>query len=167
MEFSVLRNTPEIKTLRRLIPSQGFFPCLSPGDWWGARGPVDLGFAPVLVPSGHRLAPTEPAGETRSGAETEPVSSDTESRAHRVRKLLAHRARDRQSGVLAFILWSLISPWQVGEYRPAFFVFEPSDQPLFSAVLLTTMISSIVTSNISARITKLSIVGNAVPWNHL
>ena len=36
-----------IKTLRRLIPSQGFFPCLSPGDWWGARGPVDLGFAPT------------------------------------------------------------------------------------------------------------------------
>ena len=133
----------------------------------GAARPVDERLAPVLVPSGHRLAPTEPAGETRSGAETEPVSSDMVSRAHRVRKLLAHRARDRQSGVLAFILWSLISPWQAGEYRPAFFVFEPSDQPLFSAVLLTTMISSIVTSNISARITKLSIVGNAVPWIHL
>ena len=26
---------------------------------------MDLGFAPVLVPSGHRLAPTEPEGETQ------------------------------------------------------------------------------------------------------
>ena len=31
---------------------------------------MDLGFAPVLVPSEHRLEPAEPAGETRSGAET-------------------------------------------------------------------------------------------------
>ena len=86
----------------------------------GAARPVDERLAPVLVPSGHRLAPTEPAGETRSEAKTEPVSSDKVSRAHRVRKLLAHRARDRQSGVLAFILWSLIFRGRPANTDPPF-----------------------------------------------
>ena len=42
---------------------------------------MDERSAPVLVPSGHRLAPTEPAGETRSGAETlNPQSAFTDHR---------------------------------------------------------------------------------------
>jgi hypothetical protein len=46
--------------------------CLAGGADWLRRLTAlrasDTRLAPVLVPSGHRLAPTEPAGETRSGA---------------------------------------------------------------------------------------------------
>ena len=113
-------------------------------------------------------APTEPAGET------EPASSDRQSGvlATILQEPLREPCNQMHAPVGAFpatsyregVLWSYeYIPIRAGEFRPAFKKMASIFYPHFLAVVSTTTILSMLTPNLAAKITRLSIVGMAVP----
>ena len=140
--------------------TSGWTSVLRRPEWNGDFEPDISALKGCCVPFGTRSATTEPVGETEPG----------------LRSATVRRTNLYTIG----LYYDFYCRWTDG-CRPAFlqyiifFLFnllpadsaDQSGHPHLLAGVSTTMISSMVTPKTAAKMTKLSIVGMAVPWIHL